>query len=131
MRNKLFTGMLGELLLGIIGYTILFQCVLFIIQGDLLFNTIGLWIGSAVSMGIIIHMKYSIEDSLEFGAEHAQKSIRKAYSIRMTVVAIILFAVAYFQVGNILTMLAGVMGLKVSAHVHPYLHRWKEKKNQK
>ncbi len=131
MKNKLFGGMQGELLMGIIGYSILVQIIVLIVSNNVLFDSIGLWIGSIVGMGMVIHMRYSIEDSLEFDAEHAQKSIRKSYATRMTVVAIILFAVAYFEWGNILTMLAGVMGLKVSAHVHPYLHKWKEKKDKR
>ena len=36
--------------------------------------------------------------------------------------------VIVFHLGNMISMFIGVMGLKVSAYLQPYLMKWKEKK---
>lgn len=49
--------------------------------------------------------------------------MRKTYVIRLFVVAVVFGVTAYFQVGNIIAALIGVMSLKISAYLQPWTHR--------
>lgn len=112
-----------ELAAGIIVYGILTQIICLVVTDNTLSVAAGLWIGIATALGMMIHMKRSIEDALDFGEEGAPKHMRKTYVIRLFVVAVVFGVTAYFQVGNIIAALIGVMSLKISAYLQPWTHR--------
>ncbi|MBS4980270.1 MAG: hypothetical protein KHZ72_02710 [Lachnospiraceae bacterium] len=112
-----------ELAAGLIVYGILAQMICLIVADNLLFVSVGLWIGIATALGMMVHMKRSIEDALDFGEEGAPKHMRKAYVVRLLIVAVIFGVTAYFKVGNIIAALIGVMSLKISAYLQPWTHQ--------
>lgn len=112
-----------ELTAGIIIYGILAQVICLMVSDDLLFSTVGLWIGIATALGMMLHMKRSIEDALDYGESGAAKHIRKTYALRFFVVAVVFGVTIYFKVGNIITALIGVMSLKIAAYLQPCVHR--------
>ena len=71
-----------ELAAGIIVYGILAQIICLVVTDNTLSVAVGLWIGIATALGMMIHMKRSIEDALDFGEEGAPKHMRKTYVIR-------------------------------------------------
>lgn len=121
---------LTELIVGIILFGIVEQIVCLIFLKDYLYNAIGLWSGAAIAIGMVVHMKRSIEDALDLGEEGATKHIRKTYALRLTVVAVVMGCIIYFQLGNPLTLLAGVLTLKISAYLQPYMHKVLEGKSK-
>lgn len=112
-----------ELIIGIIAYGVLAQIICFFAAENLRYVSFGLWIGIGVAVGFAIHLKRSIEDSLDYGESGAVKHMRKTYAVRYTVTAIILGAAVYFEIGHPIALLAGVMGLKIGAYVQPYTHK--------
>lgn len=112
-----------ELAAGIIVYGILVQIICLVVTDHRLSVSVGLWIGIATALGMMVHMKRSIEDALDFGEEGAAKHMRKTYVIRLFIVAIVFGVIAYFRVGNIIMALIGVMSLKMSAYLQPWTHR--------
>lgn len=112
-----------ELVVGIIFLGIVEQLVCLIFLKNHLYNAVGLWTGIAIASGMAVHMKRSIEDALDLGEEGAPKHIRKAYALRMTVVLLVMGVVIYFHLGNPLTLLAGVIPLKLSAYLQPQMHK--------
>lgn len=56
-----------ELAAGIIVYGILTQIICLVVTDNTLSVAVGLWIGIATALGMMIHMKRSIEDALDFG----------------------------------------------------------------
>ncbi len=114
---------LTELIVGIIFLGVIAQVVCLIAFKDDLYNAIGLWSGSVIGIGMAIHMKRSIEDALDFGEEGAIKHIRKTYAFRMTVVIIVMGCLIYFDLGNPLTLLVGLITLKISAYLQPHIHK--------
>ena len=114
---------LTELIVGIIFLGVIAQVVCLIAFKDDLYNAIGLWSGSVIGIGMAIHMKRSIEDALDFGEEGAIKHIRKTYAFRMTVVIIVMGCLIYFDLGNPLTLLDGLITLKISAYLQPHIHK--------
>lgn len=114
---------LTELIVGIILLGIVEQIICIIISKDYLYDAAGLWSGIMVAAGMAVHMKRSIEDALDFGEEGAAKHIQKSYAVRMIVAFLVMGAVIYFDLGNPLTLLAGVFPLKISAYLQPHMHK--------
>lgn len=112
-----------ELVTGIILVGVAVQIVCLIAFPNDLYNAIGLWSGVAIGSGMAIHMKYSIEDALDLGETGAVKHVRMTYALRITVVLILMGCVLYFDLGNPLTLLAGLIALKISAYLQPYMHK--------
>lgn len=121
---------LTELIVGIIFLGVIEQVICLIFLKNYLYNAIGLWSGVVIASGMAIHMKRSIEDALDLGEEGAAKHMRKAYALRITVVTVCMGCVIYFRWGNPLTLLAGVLTLKISAYLHPYMHKILTKKSK-
>lgn len=112
-----------ELLIGIVLMGILIQIICILVSKDYLYNAIGLWSGVAIACFMAIHMKRSIEDVLDLGEEGGAKRMRSTYLVRMTVVAIAMGVVIYFNLGNPITLLLGALTLKLAAYLQPYLHK--------
>lgn len=114
---------LKELLIGIAVYGVAAEIICLIIGYDILHVSAGLWIGVLVAAGMVIHMDRALEDALDLGEQGALAHIRKTYLIRSIVVFVVLGAVVYFEIGNVFTVFAGVMSLKLSAYMQPAVHK--------
>ena len=112
-----------ELLVGIIFLGVTIQLVVVIVSKNYLYNAIGLWSGIAIACISTIHMKRSIEDVLDLGEEGGVKRMRSTYLVRMTIVAIVMGVVIYFNLGNPITLLFGALTLKIAAYLQPYMHK--------
>ena len=112
-----------ELLIGIVLMGILIQIICILVSKDYSYNAIGLWSGVAIACFMAIHMKRSIEDVLDLGEEGGVKRMRSTYLVRMTVVTIAMGVVIGFNLGNPITMLFGVLTLKIAAYLQPYMHK--------
>ena len=112
-----------EMIITMVIYGIILQIICVFLSGDLLKMTCGLWIGIAIGAGMLIHMKNSLIEALDLGEAGAKKYMQKSYMKRYIVVVVVFIAVAYLDIANVLTLLAGVMGLKVSAYLQPVLQK--------
>lgn len=106
----------------IILYGIVVQIICLIIPGDRLQYSIGLWIGIAAGSGMLVHMRNSLNEALDLGEDGAQKHMQKSYAMRYVAVVIIFLVVSHFGLANVVTLLIGIMGLKVSAYLQPIMH---------
>lgn len=111
-----------ELLIGIfiVGIASQVVCLLFFEQH--IYNAIGLWIGVLVATGIAIHMQRSIEDGLDLMGDAGVKYMKKAYMTRTMVALVVMAVVMYFGWGNPITILIGVMALKLAVYLQPLVH---------
>ncbi len=112
-----------ELLIGIVAVGIMIQIVCIFLSSNYLYDAVGLWSGIGISCFSAIHLKRSIEDSLELGEAGAVKRIRVSYATRMLVAALVAGVVVYFKWGNYITLLISVFSLKIAAYLQPLTHR--------
>lgn len=112
----------------IVGYNILVQILLLFISDALLYQSLGLWIGAFVGIGMVIHMKRTAEDTLDIGVYGGKEYAKKKALIRMVTVVLTFGVAFYFQIGDVLTAFIGVMGLKVSAYLQPFINRYTDSK---
>lgn len=115
---------LPALILGIILYGVVIQLVgVWFVKEKLLYST-GLWIGIALAVGMAIHIAVVIEDAVTLYGESGAKNKVIMYSLlRYAVVVVVFFVTAKFELGNILMVFVGVMGLKAAAYLQPFIHR--------
>ena len=116
-------NILVELLSGIISLGVLIQIIMAIAFEDYLYNAVGLWTGIGIACFIAIHLKRSIEDSLDLGVEGAAKHARTAYATRTAITLVVIGIVIYFKVGNPFTVVLGIFPLKLSAYLQPLIHK--------
>lgn len=112
----------------ILVYNILVQILLLFISDALLYQSTGLWLGAFVAIGMIMHMKRTAEDTLDIGIHGGKEYAKKKALIRMVTVVLVFGVAFYFQIGDVLTAFIGVMGLKVSAYLQPFINRYTDSK---
>lgn len=122
-REEIFMGKTEELVKDmrfiIVVYGILLQILCVVVADNLIKATIGLWIGIITAILMLNSMRDSSIEALDLGEAGAKKYAQSAYMKRYFTVVIVFFIVAYSGIANILTLLAGVMGLKISAYLQP------------
>lgn len=123
IENIKKSKVLLELLVGIVFFGAMVQMIGLFLKGNKLFFSIGLWSGIIVAIFMAIHMYVSISSALEFQDKDAIAKVRNHSVIRYVVVAIVLFFLYFSKLGNPLSYVAGVMGLKVAAYMQPIIHR--------
>lgn len=114
---------LKDMILFMILYGIVIQVICLFIPGDLLRMSVGLWIGVLTGIGMAVNMKNSLDEALYLNENDAAKYMQKAYAKRYLAVIVIFIAVIWFKLAHILTLFAGVMGLKFSAYLQPVMHK--------
>lgn len=110
-------------------YGVLIQVICFFVADDLLKATIGLWIGILTAVLMLRNMKDSLIEALDLGEAGARKYVQSAYMKRYIAVVVVFVVVSLLGIANVLTLLAGVMGLKVSAYLQPVKHKFFSKEN--
>ena len=110
-------------------YGLLIQVICFFVAGDLLKATVGLWIGIIAAILMLRNMRDSLIEALDLGEAGAKKYVQSAYMKRYLAVVVVFVVVSLSGIANVLTLLAGVMGLKVSAYLQPIKHKFFSKEN--
>lgn len=121
--NKTDNTVLKDMIIIMLLYGIIAQIVCLIIPGDHLKMTAGLWIGVAAGVFMVIHMKNSLDEALDYGEQEAQKYMQKSYAIRYLAVVVIFMAACWLQIANVLTLFVGIMSLKLAAYLQPFMHK--------
>ena len=118
-----------DMTLIMIVYGLLIQVICFFVAGDLLKATVGLWIGIIAAILMLRNMRDSLIEALDLGEAGAKKYVQSAYMKRYLAVVVVFVVVSLLGTANVLTLLAGVMGLKVSAYLQPVKHKFFSKEN--
>ena len=118
---KRLNDALPELVLGIIVYGIVVELAGVWFVTDKLRYTTGLVIG----IGMAVNMAIVLRDAVEiYGGEHAQAKIIAKSILRYVIVVIVFFVMMKFNLGNLFTAFIGVLGLKISAYLQPFTHKF-------
>lgn len=120
--------LLARMIKVMIAYSLLVQLLLLVIRSSLIYQSVGLWIGTAIGIGMIIHIKRSVEDTLQMGEYHGPSYSKKKTALRLGLMIMALGLTFYFNLGSMLTVFIGIMGLKVSAYLQPVINRCTQSK---
>ncbi|MBE5894863.1 MAG: hypothetical protein E7285_04280 [Lachnospiraceae bacterium] len=115
---------LCELLAGILFFGMLCQIVgCIFLKENLLYHSVGLWLGAVVAMLMAVHMNASIQKAVVLDADSAEKVARKDTILRYFAIVLILGVMMVLDFANPLTAFLGIMGLKVAAYGQPLTHK--------
>lgn len=114
--NRALPGMI----MGILLYGIVVELAGVWFVADKLRYTTGLWIGIAAAVGMSVHMAVILFDSMDLSENGAKSKVTMQYMLRYLVLVIIFFVTAYFELGNVVMLFFGVMGLKAGAYLQPF-----------
>lgn len=122
---KRINPVLPELILELILYGLVIQFTgVWFVEDKLRYST-GLWIGIIVAAVMAINMAVVILDTVELMAEKRASRKSALFSVIRYIVVVAVFAVTgIFNLGNLITMFLGVMGLKVAAYLQPFTHKF-------
>ena len=74
---------------------------------------------------LVVGMAVNFYDhSGDGGGEHAQAKIIAKSILRYVIVVIVFFVMMKFNLGNLFTAFIGVLGLKISAYLQPFTHKF-------
>lgn len=125
---KRLNDALPGLVMGIIVYGIVVELAGVWFVSDKLRYTTGLAIGIALAVGMAIHMAVVLRDAVDLcGESGAQRRIIAKSLLRYLVVVIVFFVMMKWNLGNLISAFIGVMGLKVSAYLQPFAHKFMSK----
>lgn len=121
-----FSKTCKELLIGIGLFGLLFQAILGIlvycnIVNRFLYTSIGLWAGVALAAVFALHMDHSVQVSVELGESRASKYQISQYAVRILLLAAVLFALVYSEIGSLYAAFVGLLTLKFAAYLNPVL----------
>ena len=76
--------------------------------------------------GIVVELAgvWFVTDKLRYTTEHAQAKIIAKSILRYVIVVIVFFVMMKFNLGNLFTAFIGVLGLKISAYLQPFTHKF-------
>ena len=113
---------LPGLVIGIIVYGLIIQFTGVWFVEDKIRYSSGLWIGIACAIGMAIHLAIVLEEAVRFNDGNTKRLSVKSV-LRYAVVVVVIFLMMYFNLGNLVTAFLGILGLKVSAYVQPFMHK--------
>ena len=118
--NDALPGLVGGILL----YGVVLQLVGMWFVEDKRAYSIGLWYGIAIAVGMAINLALVIYDAVTFdGTKNANGRVIAKSLLRYIVVAVLFFILGYFNFGNLYSAFLGVLGLKISAYLQPFLRK--------
>lgn len=115
---------LKTLLLGIMVYAIVFVIIGFFLSRNKQSYFAGLLLGIGIAAGLAVHLYKSLDYCLELDPESAEKTMRKKAVTRYLIMVIAAGTAGCFPgILNPVGLLIGLMGLKISAYLQPFIHR--------
>ena len=115
---------LPGLIAGILLYGLVVQLIGVWFVDDKVAYTIGLWYGIAIAVGMGVNLAVVIYDAVTIdGTKNANGRVVAKSLLRYVVVAVLFFILGYFNFGNLYSAFLGVLGLKISAYLQPFLNK--------
>ncbi|MEG0971664.1 MAG: hypothetical protein RSE55_02615 [Lachnospiraceae bacterium] len=121
---KRINEILPELVGLILGYGVLAEIIGVFFATDKVRYSIGMLVGVLLAIGMAIHMAVVIEDALSVHDKRDKMRISFKGILRYLIVAVVVFFTIYFDLGSIIAVFIGVMGLKVAAYLQPVFHKY-------
>lgn len=123
--------MVKEMLVVILCYGLLLEVVFALFMNRKLYASLGLWIGIALAVFMLVSMFRALDTGLDFDAKTAKKYVMRHSVLRYVVVVAVYGFLIFIRLGDPITCFAGIFGLKVAAYVQPAYRRFREKGNKK
>ena len=113
---------LREMIPGMLAYGLLIQIIVAVFFPLRLYRAIGLWAGILCGVAMAVHMAFCLEKIVMLDEKGATAYARKTTLLRYGCVCLVLILIAFLKVGDPVTMVLGILGLKIGAYLQPVVH---------
>lgn len=85
----------------------------------------GVVIGTLAAAGIIFHMYRHLDIALDMDPESARKhTLKSAFQRTFIMAAVLMVSMIEYRYVHPIGVVLGLMGVKITAYIQPYLHRF-------
>lgn len=132
MREKIsgLHPVLKELILGILIFGGIFEVTLIWFSSDKVLFSSGLWLGAALAVLMVCHMYHVLDNALGMPENAAGSHIRRGHALRFFLTVAAFLGVYFLKIGNPVAFFLGVLTLKFSAYLQPWMHEILTKKKK-
>lgn len=116
MKIRRINPMLKSLLLGIAIYGAIGSVIIIIFTDRVVWQLLGFLIGIILAMIMVVHMSFTIEESIYRGEKGALKHTRIMYIVRIVLVVVTFVLMIWLGFANPVSALFGLFSLKFSAY---------------
>ena len=117
-----------DLFFGCLAYSILLEVVGLLLVPNKGSYSAGLFLGTAVAIGLGISMARGLEKCLVMEESKARKSMTMRSMMRLLVMLVVALAGMKWKAISFPGVIIGILGLKISAHLHMYTNLYITKK---
>lgn len=117
-----------DLILGCIVYSLVFEVIGLFLASSRLSYSVGLLLGTAVAVGMSISMYRGLNECLMMDPKGARRSMTFRSLLRLIVMLVAAWMGMRFEAVSFPGVVIGILGLKVSAHLHMYTNLYITKK---
>lgn len=120
-----------DLIFGCLVYSILFEIIGLLLVPNKGSYSAGLFLGTAVALGLGVSMAKGLEKCLVMEESQARKSMTVRSMARLLVMLVAALAGMKCKAISFSGVIIGILGLKISAHLHMYTNLYITKKIRK
>lgn len=113
-----------DLIIGMIICSLCFEIIGIIVVDNKLKYTFGLWLGTFVETLFVVHMYKTLNLAVTMDADNARKYIQKMSLLRALLSLIIVGLSMYFSVVSYISVVIGMLGLKLSSFIQPLVNKY-------
>ena len=117
-----------DLIVGCVIYSLVFECIGLIFVQDKIAWTLGLVLGTLAATGLAVNMYHSIDYCLSLDPVRARRAMTLRSILRLLVMLGAALAAMRLSFLSFPAVIVGILGLKVSSHLHMYTHIYITKK---
>ena len=123
---ELIYGLLGIVIISVLHFV--FGVAEKVFGDKYIYIIIGYLIGILISMVLVVLMARTVENMLSIGDSGAVKEGVIGALVRAVIVIAVIVLLLVTHIGNVISMLIGLFGLKLSAYIQPIADKYIKKK---
>lgn len=113
-----------EMICGIVVSSIFFIAIGAIIFRPISNFILGVLLGTAIAILVLVQLYYSLNKTLEMDSRHAERVGGRHAILRIFIMGLALvIGILLSDIFNVIGILLGILGLKFSAYLQPAIHK--------
>lgn len=123
-------AILKEMIIGLFIWSLPVLVILALIAGNKPAVICGVLIGTMAAAGIIFHMYRHLDIALDMDPENARKhTLKSAFQRTFIMAAVLMVSMLWYQYIHPIGVVLGLMGVKITAYIQPYVHKFTVRKS--
>ena len=120
---------LKEMIIGLFIWSLPVLAILTLIAENKPAVICGVIVGIFSAAGIIFHMYRHLDIALDMDSENARKhTLKSSFQRTFIMAAVLMVSMIWYGYIHPIGVVLGLMGVKMTAYIQPYVHRFLQKK---